>query len=304
MISLLPRAPIALQLSGGVWIIMAFVVFVFAAVVFSYFTETGTDIRFHAWGDSRGDAPGSFGIGNVGKDRTVDVRNWTHGTSAGRKRDLPAAGAQEAPVKGDPELLAQLAAWRRGVHSESSGLSAAVDASRDHTLGRAEAPLQLVGYADFECPSCRAAVQPVERLRKRLGDELLVVLRHFPIADAHPMALTAAEEVEAAGAQGRFWDMYRRIYRDRRPPTPESLSRHATRMNLDLARIESELRDHVHSRRVREDLESGLQSGVNGTPTFFINGVRHDDEPTFDSLLAALEKARPDVPEPAGSGLH
>jgi 2-hydroxychromene-2-carboxylate isomerase len=304
MISMLPRAPVALQLSGGVWIIMAFVVFVFAAVVFSYFTETGTDIRFHAWGDSRGDAPGSFGIGNVGKDRTVDVRNWTHGTSAGRKRNLPAAGAEEAPVNGDPELLAQLAAWRRGVNSESSGLSAAPDAARDHTLGRAEAPLQLVGYADFECPSCRAAVQPVERLRKRLGDELLVVLRHFPIADAHPMALTAAEEVEAAGAQGRFWDMYRRIYRDRRPPTPESLNRHATRMNLDLPRIESELRDHVHSRRVRADLDSGLQSGVNGTPTFFVNGVRHDDEPTFESLLAALEKARPAVPEPAGSGLR
>jgi protein-disulfide isomerase len=106
------------------------------------------------------------------------------------------------------------------------------------------------------------------------------------------MAMIAAEAVEAASAQGRFWDMYRRIYGDRRPPTEDSLRRHAARMKLDVTRFERELRDHTHRRRVLEDFDSGLQSGVNGTPTFFVNGVRHDDEQTFDSLLAALEKAR------------
>jgi len=86
-------------------------------------------------------------------------------------------------------------------------------------VGPPDAPLQLVEYTDFECPSCQAALRVLDRIRKRLGDELVLVVRHFPVADAHPMALIAAEAVEAAGAQGRFWDMYRRIYGDRSPPT-------------------------------------------------------------------------------------
>jgi protein-disulfide isomerase len=160
-------------------------------------------------------------------------------------------------------------------------------------LGPAQAPLQLVEYADLECPSCQAALPVLSRIRKRLGDELVLVVRHFPIVDAHPTAVIAAEAVEAAGAQGRLWDMYRRIYRSRRPPTKDSLRRHATRLRLDLPRFDNDLRERVHASRVLEDFESGIHSGVNGTPTFFVNGVRHDDEHTFDSLLGALEKARP-----------
>jgi protein-disulfide isomerase len=289
---------VGFALSGGAWIIVAFLVFAFGAVVFAYFTETGTDIRFHAWGDTRGDAPGSFGIGNVGKDRTVDVRNWTRGTSARSGRNAPSTRATNAS---DPELLAQLASWRKRVSSDSAGLSAAPDPSRDHLLGPPEAPVQLVAYTDFECPSCQAAARVVSRVRKRLGDELLYVVRHFPIADAHPIASEAAEAMEAAGAQDRFWDMYRRIYWSRHPPTSESLRRHAERLGLDLLRFDHELRQRAHAGRVREDFATGLRSGVNGTPTFFINGVRHDDEHTFDALLTALEKARPAVV--AGSAL-
>jgi predicted DsbA family dithiol-disulfide isomerase len=301
MIGSLSGAPEALELSGGVWIIVAFVLFTLGAVIFSYFTETGTDIRFHAWGDHRGDAPGSFGVGNVGKDPTVDVRNWTHGTSSRRHRNLPAPATEHPAATVDPQLLSELAAWRRRLRSESAGLSAPPDPSRDHTLGPPGAPLQLVGYVDFECPSCQAAAQVVSRLRKRLGDELLVVVRHFPIADAHPIAQMAAEATEAAGAQARFWEMYRRIYAARRPPTRESLHRNAERMQLDLSRFDAELREHVYAPRVREDFESGLRSGVNGTPTFFVNGVRYDDEHSFDPLLAVLEKARPQHAEPIGS---
>src|SRR5258707_7788143 len=98
--------------------------------------------------------------------------------------------------------------------------------------GTPEANLQLVEYTDFECPSCQAALRVLDRIRKRLGDELVLVVRHFPVADAHPMALTAAEAVEAAGAQGRFLDMYRRIYADRPPPTEDSLRRHSERLKL------------------------------------------------------------------------
>jgi predicted DsbA family dithiol-disulfide isomerase len=292
MIDFSSTVPLAYTLSGGVWIVIGVFVIGFIALVFSYFTEKGTEIRFHAWGDQGGDAPGSSGSGNVGKDPTIDVRSWYRGTSPGRHRSVAVPRAAHAPKAGDPELLARLEAWRSRLSSDRLGLSAPPDASRDHMVGPPRAPLQLVEYADFECPGCQAALRTLDRIRKRLGDELVVVVRHFPVADAHPMALVAAEAVEAAGAQGRFWDMYRRIYASRRPPTQDSLRRHAARLKLDVPRFERELQEHSHRRRVLEDFESGLQSGVNGTPTFFVNGVRRDDENTFESLLAALEDAR------------
>jgi predicted DsbA family dithiol-disulfide isomerase len=292
MIDFSSTVPLAYTESGGVWIVIGVFAIGFAGIIFSYFTEKGTEIRFHAWGDERGDAPGSFGVGNVGKDPTPDVRSWYRGTSPGRHRNVPVQRAAPAPKAGDQQLLARLEAWRSRLSSDGLGLSSPPDASRDHMVGPPEAPLQLVEYADFECPSCQAALRVLERIRKRVGDELVLVVRHFPVLDAHPMALVAAEAVEAAGAQGRFWEMYRRIYGNRRPPTEDSLRRHAARLKLDVPRFERELRDHIHSRRVLEDFDSGLQSGVNGTPTFFVNGVRHDDEHTFNSLLGALEKAR------------
>jgi predicted DsbA family dithiol-disulfide isomerase len=292
MIDSSSTVPLAYTLSGGVWIVIGVFVIGFVALVFSYFTEKGTEIRFHAWGDQRGDAPGSSGAGNVGKDPTLDVRSWYRGTSPGRRRNVPAPRAAHAPKAGDPELLSRLEAWRSRSSSDGLGLSTPPDASRDHMVGPPDAPLQLVEYTDFECPTCQAALRVLDRIRKRLGDELVLVVRHFPVADAHPMALIAAEAVEAAGAQGRFWDMYRRIYADRSPPTEDSLRRHAARLKLDVTRFERELRDHIHRQRVLEDFESGLQSGVNGTPTFFVNGVRHDDEHTFNSLLGALADAR------------
>lgn len=285
-------APVALTLSGGVWIVMGVFVFGFAALIFSYFTNKGTEIGFHPWGDSRGDAPGSLGVGNVGKDRTVDVRTWTRGTSARDRRKATGAG-DDAVTNQDPEMLAQLADWRHHLASDYSALFVPPDASRDHMLGTPDAPLQLVEYTDFECPSCQVASVAITRVRKHLGDDLLVVVRHFPIIDAHPVAMLAAEAVEAAGAQARFWDMYRRIYRSRHPPTKASLERHAGALGLDMARFDKDIRDHEHAGRIREDFETGLQSGVNASPTIFVNGFRHDDEHTYDALLAALERPDP-----------
>jgi protein-disulfide isomerase len=285
-------APVALTLSGGVWIVMGVFVFGFVALIFSYFTNKGTEIRFHPWGDSRGDAPGSLGVGNVGKDRTVDVRTWTRGTSARNRGKMPEA-REDTVTNGDPEMLARLADWRHGLASDYAALSVPPDPSRDHMLGASDAPLQLVEYTDFECPSCQTASVVIARVRKHLGAEVLVVVRHFPIIDAHPVAMLAAEAVEAAGSQGRFWDMYRRIYRSRHPPTEVSLHRYAGALGLDVARFDKDMRDHEHAGRIREDFETGLQSGVNATPTIFVNGFRHDDEHTYDSLLAALRKPDP-----------
>jgi protein-disulfide isomerase len=284
--------PLALTLSGGVWIVMAVFLIGFIGLIWGYFTEKGTEIRFHPWGDRGGDAPGSLGVGNVGKDRTVDVRTWTRGTSARGHRGRPAP-SEEARAKGDPEMLAKLADWRRGLASDYAALSVPPDPSRDHMIGAQDAPLQLVEYTDFECASCQETSLAITRVREHFGDELLVVVRHFPIIDAHPVAMLAAEAVEAAGSQGRFWDMYHRIFLSRDPPTEKSLHKFARSMGLDLGRFESELRDHSHTPRIREDFETGLESGVNATPTIFVNGFRRDDDHTYDTLVAALDDPNP-----------
>jgi hypothetical protein len=291
------QLPVALTESAGVWIVIGAFAVGFVAIVFAYFTERGTEIRFHAWSDRGGEAPGSRGVGNVGKDPTLDVNAWYRGVSPRRRRSL--SPARPTPGAGVPELIARLAAWREHLTADRRGLVAPPDPARDHMLGPPDAPLQLVGYSDFECPSCQAAAQVIARVRKRLGDELLVVVRHFPVADAHPMAMVAAEAAEAAGAQGRFWELYRRIYGSRRPPTRESISRHASRLRLDVRRFEAELAEHLYAPRVLEDFDSGVRSGVNGTPTFFVNGTRHDEEHTVDALLASLDAARLHLAEPA-----
>jgi protein-disulfide isomerase len=282
-------------LADGAWIWGAFLVVAFFVLVFAYFTETGSGIRYRAWTNAEGGAPGALGMGNAaGKDPAADVRMWTRGTSARRRRrNVPVARtAAELERRADDELLSKLATWRARMNAAGTGLSEPVDPDRDHVLGRPDAPVTLVEYTDFECPSCQAAAAVVARLRRDLGDDLCFALRHFPIADAHLNALEAAEAVEAAGAQGRLWDMHDAIYRSRRPPDADGLRRIARKLRLDMDRFERELAGHVHAERVRRDFESGLLSGVNGTPTFYVNGARYDGDTEYDELRAAIDRAR------------
>jgi protein-disulfide isomerase len=190
-------------------------------------------------------------------------------------------------------MLAKLADWRHRLTSDYATLSVPADPGRDHVLGAPDAPLQLVAYTDFECPACQETSLAITRVREHFGDELLIVVRHFPIIDAHPVAMFAAEAVEAAGAQGHFWDMYHSIYMSQRPPTEKSLQRFARSMGLDLSQFDREIRDHAHATRIREDFDTGLASGANGTPTIFVNGFRRDDDHTYDSLVAALDSPHP-----------
>src|SRR5258707_13931438 len=111
MIDFSSTVPLAYTLSGGVWIVIGVFAIGFVALIFSYFTEKGTEIRFHAWGDQRGDAPGSFGVGDVGKDPTLDVRSWYRGTSPGRHRNVPAPRPRPSPAAADPPLAGRPAAW-------------------------------------------------------------------------------------------------------------------------------------------------------------------------------------------------
>jgi protein-disulfide isomerase len=124
-----------------------------------------------------------------------------------------------------------------------------------------------------------------------MGGRLRFVYRNFPLRESHPHAQHAAEAAEAAGAQGRFWEMHDRLFERQFALDDEYLIEYAGDLGLDVGRFRKELADRLYEPRVREDFRSGVTSGVNGTPTFFINGVRHDESWELEPLLTALERA-------------
>ena len=162
---------------------------------------------------------------------------------------------------------------------------------KDHLQGPPDAPVTLVEYGDYECPYCGEAYPVVKALQERLGDQICFVFRNFPLAQAHPHAEEAAEAAEAAASQGKFWEMHDLLYENQDALEPEDLVKYARALKLELPRFVLEIREHVYKERVREDFRSGVRSGVNGTPTFFINGVRHNGPFDLRSLLAAIEEA-------------
>ena len=162
----------------------------------------------------------------------------------------------------------------------------------DHLEGVLGAPHSLVEYGDFECPYCRSAAPVVAEVRRTMGDALVFAFRHFPLAEVHPHALAAALAAEAAGAQGRFWEMHDLLldHQDRLRAT--DLLRYAGQLGLDVDRFHDALRTHEHARRVATDIESADLSGVSGTPTFFVNGRRHYGAYDIAGLTAAIKVAR------------
>jgi protein-disulfide isomerase len=146
----------------------------------------------------------------------------------------------------------------------------------DHAQGPEGAPVTLVEYGDFECPYCGQAYEIVKAIQQRLGGKLRFVFRNFPLMEAHPHAEHAAEAAEAAGARGRFWDMHDLLYENQRRLDDASLAGYAEAIGLDAQRVMQALEDGTYEPQVREDFMSGVRSGVNGTPAFFVNGVRWD----------------------------
>jgi len=162
---------------------------------------------------------------------------------------------------------------------------------KDHMQGPPDAPVTLVECGDYECPYCGEAYPIVKAIQERLGDQVCFVFRNFPLTEVHPHAEEAAEAAEAAAAQGKFWEMHDLLYENQDALEPEDLVQYARALKLDLKRFVLEMREHVYAERVREDFRSGVRSGVNGTPTFFINGARHNGPFDLESLLAAIEEA-------------
>ncbi len=162
---------------------------------------------------------------------------------------------------------------------------------RDHAQGPADAAVTLVEYGDYECPYCGRAYPIVKQLQQRLGRRLRFVFRNFPLKEIHPHAEHAAEAAEAAAAQDKFWEMHDRLFERQFALEDSSLAEYAAELGLDAERFARDLAQGAHVPRVREDFRSGVSSGVNGTPTFFINGVRHDASYDAETLLAALERA-------------
>jgi protein-disulfide isomerase len=161
----------------------------------------------------------------------------------------------------------------------------------DHVRGPAVAPLTLVEYGDYECPYCGAAYPIVKEIERMLGDELSSVFRNFPLSEVHPHAFQAAEAAESAAAQDRFWEMHDRLYENQQRLEKNDLLVHARTLGLDVPRVETELEEHAYEPRIRNDFLSGVRSGVNGTPTFFINGLRHNGSYDLKTLLSALRAA-------------
>lgn len=166
---------------------------------------------------------------------------------------------------------------------------------RDHIAGPHDAPVTLVEYGDYECPYCKMAFPIVRAAQRALGREMRFVFRNFPLKEIHPHADHAAQAAEAAAEEGKFWEMHDSIFEHQDALEDEQLVEYAKAVGVDSARVAEVLAQNAYAARVREDFRSGVRSGVNGTPTFFINGDRYNgpwaDEKRFIAALKEAAKA-------------
>lgn len=159
----------------------------------------------------------------------------------------------------------------------------------DHTLGPEHAPITVVEYGDFECPTCKQAAPSLKLLLEHFAGQVRIVFRHFPLEEIHPHALSAAEAAEVAAAQGKFWEMHDLLFANQLHLKSANLRGYAERLNLDLARYTAEMDDEIYRQRIREHIDGGRRSGVRGTPGIFVNGVIHDVSAGMQSLFDKVE---------------
>ncbi|HMD55436.1 MAG TPA: DsbA family protein [Phycisphaerae bacterium] len=159
----------------------------------------------------------------------------------------------------------------------------------DHIQGDPKAPVVLVEYGDYECPYCGQAYPIVKRVQKHFGKRMAFVFRNFPLTEVHPNAEIAAQTAEFAAAQGRFWEMHDSLYENQESLGAPLFIALAKKLELSVEDLNSALTNGTYASRVKNDFMGGVRSGVNGTPTFFINGNRHDGAFEFEDLVAAIE---------------
>jgi protein-disulfide isomerase len=162
------------------------------------------------------------------------------------------------------------------------------DSERDHMLGSADGSIKLLEYGDYECPFCGDAHVIVKEVQRQLGDDLLFAFRNFPLTNIHPHAEHAAEAAEAAGAHGNFWGMHDRLFENQGALEDQDIAGYAAKLGLDAPQLIREVVSSAYAPRIREDFKSGVRAGVNGTPTFFINGERYDGAFDLRDFLNAL----------------
>jgi protein-disulfide isomerase len=159
----------------------------------------------------------------------------------------------------------------------------------DHVRGPTDAPVQLVIYGDFECGYCGQTHLILQAILDKMGDQVCIVFRHFPLTDKHPHAEHAAEAAEAAGAQRRFWEMHDMMFENQDALDDDDLLAYAGELGVDTDRFADEIVSGAHTDRIRHNRATGMKSGVDGTPTIFINGARYTGELDIDSLMKALK---------------
>jgi protein-disulfide isomerase len=162
----------------------------------------------------------------------------------------------------------------------------------DHVQGNPTAGCSLVEYGDYECPYCGAAYPIVKRLQNHFGKRLSFVFRNFPLARIHPWAESAAEVAEFAGAHRKFWEMHDLLFENQLRMDQALFLNLADDLNLSTSQLQTAITNHTYRARVRADFAGGARSGVNGTPTFFVNGWRHNGSFDFDSLSESIEQVR------------
>lgn len=160
----------------------------------------------------------------------------------------------------------------------------------DHVRGSLDAPAVITEFADFECPFCGAAYPVLEAIRKTYGDKVALVFRHYPL-QMHPHALGAAEAAEAAGGVGKFWEMYDQLYRHQAALGNADLRKYAEAIGVPAQAVATAIEAGTYRERIARDERSGDESGIEGTPSFFINGFAYDNEASVEALSEAIDRA-------------
>ena len=168
-------------------------------------------------------------------------------------------------------------------------MTAPINIGTDHIRGHVNSPVVIVEYGDYECPYTGMAYPIVKEIMRRFGDKVQVAFRNFPLNEIHPHAQHAAEAAEAAAAQDKFWQMHDYLFEHQKALGDNHLLQYAEKVGLDINKFKKEISEHIYVPLIEESLKSGINSGVEGTPTFFVNGIRYEDSLDLDTFSKFLE---------------